>query len=161
MSSHSPAPWSQDPEGEVACTIEDANGKQICYVHIDRDAEGVITEESTANVHLIESAPMLYAALNRKGPGQAPDSAYPMELFINGELSFHLDTEDAEGDLAAIKALMAMRTAKRRNRPLTDVELYGSALGIGDVIHTDAHGNSATLRAGKLWVDAPPTKGQS
>lgn len=71
---------------------------------------------------------------------------YPVEIFINGELSFKLDTEDAEGDMRAIKALMTMRTAKRANRPLTNVELYGVDLGIGDVIHTDKHGNSRTLR---------------
>jgi hypothetical protein len=141
---HSPGPWSQDPEGEVACTIEDANGKQVCYVHIDRNAEGEITEESEANVNLIESAPMMHAALNRKGPGQAPGFTYPMELYINGELSFRLDTEDATGDLAAIKALMKWRTARRDNRPLTDMELYGTDRP-HDVIYRSANGKTRVV----------------
>lgn len=77
---------------------------------------------------------------------------YPMEIFVNGELSFKLDTEDAEGDLLAIKALMTMRTAKRQNRPLTNFELYGADVGIGDAVHTDAHGNSVTVRNGKAMM---------
>ena len=192
MSLHSPGPCSPDPEGEAACTIEDANGKPICDVYIERDAEGVITEESQANVNLIEAVPILLAALRNllgevrhvKGicthcgrdnrdhedepcsddcPGEAARKVlarvggqrrnYPMELFINGELSFKLATEDAEGDLAAIKALMTIRTAKRQNRPLTDMELYGTDLGPDDVIHR--------APCGKLRVDSPPTEGQN
>lgn len=58
---------------------------------------------------------------------------YPVEIFINGELSFKFDTEDAEGDLAVIKMVMNWRTAKRQNRPLTNNELYGTDLGLSDV----------------------------
>jgi hypothetical protein len=58
---------------------------------------------------------------------------YPMEIFVNGELSFKIDTEDAEGDLAVIKMVMNWRAAKRQNRPLTNNELYGTDLGLSDV----------------------------
>lgn len=103
----------------------------------------------------IDDAPLL----SIKGPGQPPSFTYPMELFINGELSFKVDTEDASGDLAAIKALMTMRTAKRDNRPLTNIELYGTDLGMGDVVRTDAYGNSVIVRGGKtmMCVSASPS----
>lgn len=82
--------------------------------------------------------------LGIKGPGQPPGFTYPMEVFINGELSFKLDTEDATGDLAAIKALMTWRTAKRENRPLTDTELYGKE-NPHDIIHRSPHGKTRVV----------------
>ena len=57
----------------------------------------------------------------------AGNACYPIEIMVNGELSFKLDSEDAEGDLKAIRALMEFRTARRQNRPLTSTELYGTA----------------------------------
>lgn len=81
---------------------------------------------------------------------------YPMEIFVNGELSFKLDSEDPEGDLQAIKALMNWRTAKRENRPLTDTEIYGKE-NPHDIIHTDAYGNSITMRGGDRQNAQPPT----
>jgi hypothetical protein len=53
---------------------------------------------------------------------------YPLEIYINGELSFSLQSEDATGDLVAIEALMAERCAGRENRPLTRQELHGDEL---------------------------------
>ena len=72
---HSPGPWSQDPEGEVACTIEDANGKPIVDVYIERNAEGEITEESQANVDLVLKAPTMYGSFNTWPPPWLAHSA--------------------------------------------------------------------------------------
>lgn len=56
MSTHAPAPWSEDPEGIVATTIEDANGTPICDVYgPDREA----------TTRLIVAAPDLRTALQR------------------------------------------------------------------------------------------------
>ena len=52
---HSPGPWSEDPEGEVAYTVEDAEGVPICDVYRETHGE--------ANARLIASAPELLAAL--------------------------------------------------------------------------------------------------
>jgi hypothetical protein len=52
---HSPVPWTPDPEGLVACTIEDGDGVPICDVYLD--------ERGQANTALIASAPELLAAL--------------------------------------------------------------------------------------------------
>lgn len=60
---HSPAPWSSDPEGEVARTIEDANGVPICDVYIERDSDDELTLECEANSHLVEDAPDLLREL--------------------------------------------------------------------------------------------------
>lgn len=73
---------------------------------------------------------------------------YPMEIFVNGELSFKLDSEDAEGDLKAIRALMEIRTRKRQNKPLTNRELYG----VDDphvMTHTDAQGRRLSVKQGE------------
>ena len=56
MLDHSPAPWSADPEGEVAYTIEDALGVPICDVYIG-------TEHDEGNERLIVASPELYEAL--------------------------------------------------------------------------------------------------
>lgn len=88
-------------------------------------------------------------------PSREPRT-YPIEIFCNGELSFKLDSEDAEGDMKAIKALMTWRTAKRQNRPLTDMELYGRE-SPHDIIHTDAYGNSLTMRGGKVVTSIVPS----
>lgn len=133
---HSPGPWSQDPEGEVARTIEDRDGNPICDVYLTGD--GITPEIAQANVDLIEAAPTLLGfrpELSRV----AGNACYPMELYVNGELSFKLDSEDATGDLSAIKALMQFRTARRQNRPLTNMELYGTAFP-DEVVHTTADG---------------------
>lgn len=53
-------------------------------------------------------------------------TTYPIEIIVNGGLEFKLDSEDAEGDLRAIKALMTWRAARREHRPLTDTEIYGT-----------------------------------
>lgn len=58
MSTHSPGPWSEDPEGEVAVTIEDANGNVVCDVH--GAANDSLCE---ANWRLIAAAPELLEAL--------------------------------------------------------------------------------------------------
>lgn len=54
---HSPAPWSVDPEGEVAVSIEDANGSVVCDVY------GASSSEVRAgNASLIAAAPRLLRA---------------------------------------------------------------------------------------------------
>ncbi len=55
-------------------------------------------------------------------PGGA---AYPIEIFVNNELAFKLLSDDADGDLAAIRALMEVRTRRRQSKPFTAMELYG------------------------------------
>ena len=35
LGQHSPLPWSEDQEGEVAYSIEDANGIVLCDVHLN------------------------------------------------------------------------------------------------------------------------------
>jgi hypothetical protein len=66
---HSPAPWSQDPEGEISRAIEDANGIVICDVHIqDQHARAPGTyniPHAEANIKLIEASPKLLAACQR------------------------------------------------------------------------------------------------
>jgi hypothetical protein len=52
---HSPAPWTEDPEGEVAVTIEDANGNPIADVYGSAD--------DNPNARLIAAAPLLLEAL--------------------------------------------------------------------------------------------------
>lgn len=55
---YSPAPWSRDPEGLVAVSIEDAAGNVVCDVH------GASNDpRCEANCALIEAAPALLAAL--------------------------------------------------------------------------------------------------
>jgi hypothetical protein len=243
---HSPGPWSEDPEGERAVTIEDADGVPICDVYLDGpDGKGISPEAARANIELIVSAPLLgnqirqltrwkeealavmpdfqeigkvlglpigsdvskllipeirklnerrvyrpataveleeilrvidkwrYSRTRTKHlhdalgwtreqcakwadtgwvpvgytvPAEPRQSAgtYPMELYINGELSFKLDSEDAEGDLKAIRALMEIRTRARQNKPLTNRELYG----VDDphqVIYRDASGKETVI----------------
>ena len=53
---HTPGPWTSDPEGEIAITIEDATGHPICDVH--GAANNPVTE---ANARLIAAAPDLLA----------------------------------------------------------------------------------------------------
>ncbi len=81
---------------------------------------------------------------------------YPMEIFVNGELSFKLDSEDAEGDLKAIRALMEIRTRKRQNKPLSNRELYATDYPDG-VIHRAADGTTKVVKPdGTLRVMEAP-----
>ena len=48
---HTPGPWSEDPEGEVAVSIEDANGNVVADVYGPA--------EDNPNARLIASAPEL------------------------------------------------------------------------------------------------------
>lgn len=50
---HSPGPWTDDPEGEHACIIEDAEGTPICEVYV---------LPGHSNVSLVQAAPELLAA---------------------------------------------------------------------------------------------------
>lgn len=52
---HSPAPWTEDPEGEVAVTIEDANGNPIADVYGSAD--------DNPNAALMAASPALLNAL--------------------------------------------------------------------------------------------------
>jgi hypothetical protein len=79
---------------------------------------------------------------------------YPMEIFVNGELSFKLDSEDAEGDLKAIRALMEIRTRTRQNKPLTNMELYGSERP-EDIVFRSADGETKIVRPD--WATQPPS----
>jgi hypothetical protein len=54
---HSPAPWTSDPEGELAVTIEDANGNPIADVYG--------SARDNPNATLMESAPDLLAMLEK------------------------------------------------------------------------------------------------
>ena len=52
---HSPAPWTEDPEGEVAVTIEDANGNPIADVFGNAN--------NNPNAALMTASPALLDAL--------------------------------------------------------------------------------------------------
>jgi hypothetical protein len=51
---HTPGPWSIDPEGSIAATIEGGNGEPICDVY------GANKE---ADAHLIAAAPAMLESL--------------------------------------------------------------------------------------------------
>ena len=54
-SKHTPGPWTSDPEGEVAVTIEDANGNPIADVYGSAD--------DNPNAALMAASPALLDAL--------------------------------------------------------------------------------------------------
>lgn len=56
-SHRSPAPWTQDPEGELAVCIEDANGEVFCEVY-----GASYDPKCEANCRLVTAAPDLLAA---------------------------------------------------------------------------------------------------
>jgi len=66
VADHSPGPWSQDPEGEIVRSIEDARGIVICNVHLldtrSSKRAGRI-QQGEANLNLIESAPDMLKSL--------------------------------------------------------------------------------------------------
>jgi len=60
MSKHTPGPWSEDPEGELAVSVEGADGSVVCDVH------GASNDPlCEANCSLISAAPDMLAALKR------------------------------------------------------------------------------------------------
>lgn len=58
---HTPGPWTLDPEGEVAVTVEGADGSTVCDVH--REAGVARDPRGDANANLITAAPELLALL--------------------------------------------------------------------------------------------------
>ena len=54
---HTPEPWTIDPEGEIASTIEGGDGRPLCDVYHPN------TRTGEANARLIASAPELLKAL--------------------------------------------------------------------------------------------------
>lgn len=57
---HSPAPWSQDPEGEYCVSIEDAKGNVI--INVLGQASSPLCE---ANCKVVEQSPRLLDAVRR------------------------------------------------------------------------------------------------
>lgn len=64
---HTPGPWTIDPEGETAWTIESASGTPLCDVYIERDSNNSPTPECEANARLIAAAPEMLVALQNAG----------------------------------------------------------------------------------------------
>ena len=59
---HSPEPWTEDPEGEVAYGIEDRNGTHICDVMLPQHGSRLLLSDAMANLKLIKASPLLLKA---------------------------------------------------------------------------------------------------
>jgi hypothetical protein len=75
---HSPTPWTSDPEGEVAVTIEDANGNPIADVYGSAD--------DNPNATLIEAAPDLLEALLGMVFAHPPPTRGAFKGYVSPEL---------------------------------------------------------------------------
>jgi hypothetical protein len=75
---HSPTPWTSDPEGEVAVTIEDANGNPIADVYGGA--------RDNPNATLIEAAPDLLEALLGMVSAHPPPIRGAFKGYVSPEL---------------------------------------------------------------------------
>ena len=85
---HTPGPWTMDPEGELAISIEDADGSVVCDVHgAARGSSAISDPLCIANTRLITAAPKLLAALEAI-------RARLQECAVSGKNPTHRDLND-------------------------------------------------------------------